>query len=127
MVEQSEGNSNLCCCVIRGECSLEGFLDLGPGLVCISNVFIFKFGEPSLGKGFSSTLGHSVEANHDSCCVGVFDFVEGKIGLYGHEPSIGISSFSTEFFKEGCLNFHVILFFIGLRIYADGEMGETRG
>ena len=44
------------CCVIGGECGLEGFLDLGPGLVCISNAFVFKLGEPSFDKGFSILL-----------------------------------------------------------------------
>ena len=96
------------------------------GLVCISDVFIFELGKPSLDKGFSSSLGHSVEENHGPCYVGVFAFVEGKIGLHGHEPSVGISSFSAEFFKEGCFNFHVVIFFIGLRIYMDGEVGKTR-
>ena len=90
-------------------------------------MFVFKLGEPSLGKGFSLFLGHSVEENHDSCCIGVFVFVEGEIGLHGHEPSVSISGFSAELFREGCLNFHVIVFFIGLRIYVDGGMGETRG
>ena len=53
--------------------------------------------------------------------------MEGEIGLHGHEPSVGISGFSTELFREGCFNFHVIIFFVRLRIYSDGEMGETKG
>ena len=67
LAEQSEGDSSLCCCVIGGKYGLEGFLDLGLGLVCICNAFVFELGEPSLSKGFSSSLGHSVEENHGSC------------------------------------------------------------
>ena len=67
LVEQSEGDSSLHCCIIGGECSFEGFLDLGPGLVCISDVFIFKLGESSSGKGFSSSFGYLIKENHGFC------------------------------------------------------------
>ena len=53
--------------------------------------------------------------------------MEGEIGLHGHEPSVGISGFFAELFRKGCFNFHVIVLFIGLRIYTDGVMGKTRG
>ena len=53
--------------------------------------------------------------------------MEGEIGLHAHEPSVGISGFSTELFREGYFNFHIIIFFIRLRIYTDGGTGETRG
>ena len=95
LVEQSEGDLSLHCYIIGGECSFEGFLDLSPGLVCISDAFIFELGEPSLSKGFSLSLGHSVEENHGSCWVRVFLFMEGKIGLHGHEPSVDIFGFSA--------------------------------
>ena len=127
LVEWSEGDLSLCCCVIGGECGLKGFLDLGPGLVCISNTLVFELGEPSFSKGFSSSLGHSVEENHGPCWVRIFVLMEGEIGLHSHEPSVGISGFSTEFFKESCFNFHVVIFFVRVRIYSDGGMGETRG
>ena len=52
--------------------------------------------------------------------------MKGKIDLHGHEPSVGIPSFSTEFFREGCFNFHIVVCFVRLRIYMDGEMGKTR-
>ena len=50
--------------------------------------------------------------------------MEGEVGLHGHEPSVGISSFSAEFFREGCFDFHVVVFFIELRIYVDGGIGN---
>ena len=30
--------------------------------------------------------------------------MQGKIGLHGHEPSVGISSLSTELFREGLIS-----------------------
>ena len=50
--------------------------------------------------------------------------MEGEIDLHGHEPSVGISNFFAKFFKEGCFNFPVIIFFIRLRIYTDEGTGE---
>ena len=127
MVEQSEGNSSLCYSIIGDKCSLEGFLDLGPGLVCVYNAFVFELGEPSLGKGFSSSFGHPIEENHSSHFIRVFVCMKGKVGLHGPEPSIGISSFSVELFRKGGFDFHVVIFSVGERIYADRRMGETRG
>ena len=109
MIKQSEGNSSLCCCILGGECSLEGFLDLGPVLVSVCDVFIFKLGEPSLGKGFSSFLGYSIEENYGSCFIGKFVHMKGKIGLHGYEPSVGISSFFTELFRKRGFNVHHVV------------------
>ena len=52
--------------------------------------------------------------------------MQDEIGLHGHEPSVGISGFSAELFREGCFNFHVVVFFVGLRISTDRGTGETR-
>ena len=113
------------CCIVGGECSLECFLDLGPGLVCICDAFIFELDEPSLGKGFSLSFGHPVEENHDLHFIGIFVHMKGKVGLHNHESSVGISSFFTEFFREGSFDFHVIVvFFVSEGIYMDGEMGR---
>ena len=124
MVEQSEGNSSLHCCVIGGKYSFEGFLDLGPGLVCICNAFVFELDEPSLVKGFFLSFGHPIEANHGSHFIGVFVCMKGKVVLHGHEPSIGISGFSAKLFREGSFDFHVVVCFVGKRIYVDGKTGE---
>ena len=115
------------CCVIRGECGLEGFLDLGPGFICFSDVFVIELGEPSLSKGFFLSLGHPVVENHSSCCIKIFVLMQGKVGLHSHEPSVGISDLSAELFKEGCFNFNVVVFFVSLRIYMNGGLGRTRG
>ena len=50
-----------------------------------------------------------------------------EVGLHGHEPSVGISSLSAEFFREGCFDFHIVIFFVGLVIYMDGKWGESEG
>ena len=100
---------SLHCCVIGGECSLEGFVDLGSVLVSMCNVFVFELGEPSLSKGFSSFLGHPIEENHGLYFIEELVCMKGKVGLHGHEPSVGISSFSTEFFMEGSFNVYHIL------------------
>ena len=34
--------------------------------------------------------------------------MKGKIDLHGHEPSIDISSFSTELFKESCFDVTIL-------------------
>ena len=76
-------------------------------------MFIFELGEPSLGKGFSSSFEHSIEENHSLCFIRELVHMKDKIGLHGHEPSIGIFSFSTELFKEcGFDVHHVIIMFI---------------
>ena len=49
--------------------------------------------------------------------------MKGKVGLHGHKLFIGISSFSTELFREGSFNFHIVIFFVDKRINADGGMG----
>ena len=114
------------CCIIGGKCGLEGFLDLDPGLVCICDAFIFELGEPSLSKGFFSYFGHPVKENHSLHFIGVFVCIKDKVGLHGHEPSVGTSGFSAELFKEGGFNFHVIIFFIDEEIYMDERIGEAR-
>ena len=123
MVEQSKSNLGLCYCIIRDECGFEGLFDLDSGFVCIWYVFVFELGESSSGKGFSSFLGHFIEENHGSYCIGILVLMQGKVGLHGHEPSVGISSLSTELFMEGYFNFHVIIIFIGERIYVDRGAG----
>ena len=52
--------------------------------------------------------------------------MKGKVGLHGHEPSVGISSFSTEFFRKGSFDVHhiVIVFIIREGIYLDGGRGH---
>ena len=36
-----------------------------------------------------------------------------KVGLYGHEPSVGISNFSIELFREGGFDVHyVVIIFV---------------
>ena len=114
LIKPGEGNLSLCCYIIGGECCLEGFLDLGPVFISISDTFIFKLDEASLSKGFSSFLGHSIEENHGSRFIGELVHMKGKIGLYGHEPSVGISSFSIELFRKGRFDVYhiVIVFFI---------------
>ena len=106
---------SLHCCDIGGKCSFEGFLDLGPVLVSISNMFIFELGEPSLSKGFSSSFGHPIEENHSSHFIGELVHMKDEVDHHGHEPSFGISGFSAEFFKEGSFNVHhlfIVIFFI---------------
>ena len=124
LVKQGEGNSSLHCCIIGSECGLEGFLDLGPGLVYVCDVVIFELGKPSLSKGFSLSFGHSIEENYGLCFIRVLVCMKGTIGLHGLEPSVGISSFSTELYREGSFDFHyvfVIIFFVSEEIYVIGE------
>ena len=66
-------------------------------------MFIFKLDEPSLGKGFSLSLGHSIEENHGLHFIRKLVHMKGKIGFHGHEPFIGISSFYAELFKGAAL------------------------
>ena len=103
--------------------ALRAFLILVQVLSTSANTFVFERGEPSLNKGFSLSFGHSIEKNHDSCFIGILIYMKGKVGLHGHKLFIGISSFSTELFREGSFNFHIVIFFVDKRIYGDGGMG----
>ena len=67
------------------ECDLEGFFDLGPGLVCICDMFIFQVGEPSLGKSFSLSLELPIEKNHYSCFIRVLIHIKSEVGPHGHK------------------------------------------
>ena len=52
-----------------------------------------------------------------------------KIGLQGHEPSVGISNLFIKFFREGSFDIYdvfMIVFFINKRIYTNREAGRTR-
>ena len=80
-----------------------------------------------LSLSFSLSLGYPIEENHGSCCIRIFVLIQSKVDLYGHEPSVGISSLSAELFREGCFDFHVVIFFVGKRIYVDGGARGIRG
>ena len=112
LIKQGKGNSSLHYHVIWDECCLEGFFGLGPVLVSISNAFVFKLGEPSLSKGFSSFLGHPIEENHGSHFIRKLVHMKDKVGLCGHEPSIGIFSFFTEFFRKGSFDVYYVIILI---------------
>ena len=124
LVKQGKGNLSLCWCIIGGKCCFEGFLDFGPILVCFRDMFVFKLGEPSLGKGFSSAFGHPIEENHGSCFIRKLVHVKSKVDLHGHEPSVGIFSFFAEFFKKGGFDVHHVIV-IKEGIYMNGG-GDTR-
>ena len=113
LIKQGKGGSSLYCYIIGGECCLEGFLDLGPVLVSVCNMLVFKLGKPSLSKSFSLSLGYPIEENHSLCFIRELVCINGKVSLHGHEPSVGISSFSTELFREDGFDVHhVVVVFI---------------
>ena len=70
---------SLHCYFIENECGLQGFLDLDPVLVGICNMFIFKLGKPSLGKGFSLSLEHPIEKNHALHFIGKLICMKGRV------------------------------------------------
>ena len=87
--------------------------------------FLLAFAIHSSSSLVSQTLTKALLIS--SCFIGQLVCMKHKVGLHGHELSVDISSFSTEFFREGCFDFHVVIFFVGLGIYVDGGMEGTRG